>query len=323
MELAYDIIKKKKKISCDEAVDKFKSLDLINYSKKYDHKKFYSLIASNKCINISKDMFFSIIDLSENKKNIPFILLKSYYISCYPDDIFSDDKSDIENRLYMASNKLVTNLEYLMRHDKCDISNKKRYYNNLNNIIDNYLSIYNIWASKDRIERLELIFENINDTYTIIKCTEVNKTHIDNINYNISKMFLINPYFSTNILLSHYRVIMVSKPVYTLFWDSVKVKAIDFNRIFLIIIANLRIALISMLKIPKERKDLYYLIDVDEITDSMRNDNFTDKDISDIINIFYRKIKIISPKFKIKKYKNQNKKDIINIFANMFNEICV
>lgn len=318
MELAYDLIKIKKPIKCKNIL-LLKNLKLSKYVKEYDHKKFYSLINSKKYINSCKSFLEELFDTKGCDKELPLIVLKSYYITNYKKYVFGDELSCTESRLLLAAGILTNILNKITKLHNKKIS--KRRHNKLIDAIDYYLAIYNIWASKSRLVRLEEIFNDIKEKYTILKYShdsESQNESINCINYKIVNMFLINPYFTVNILLENYYLVLASCSTYNIFWENVNVNIIDHERIFIIIVSLLRLRLINMLKIGKARKELYYMIDVEDIIKNIRYNKFTDSNKKKIIDIFYDKVRIISPKFT-----TDFDKDGVDVLKDLYDEIYV
>jgi len=320
MQLAYNLITNNNNPINTDYIRKFKSLDLIGYTKKYNSNDYYSLINNKKNIKIAKNLFFNIINSKDNlnKDEISHNILKAYYITYYSDDIFVGGISNIENELLYSAKYTVSSIEDIV-HTKKKFQCKKTK-DSLSNILDYYLSVYNIWISQDRISYIEGIFENIKEKYQISQYLRISEKYIDDINHQITNMYLINPYFSASILLDNYEILRISSQLYSNLWDVLKASSIDFNRIFLIIISALRIKLINLINIAEDRKDLYYKIDTDELVNKMRTEDFSTRDIEYVISIFVKKINIISPKFKINIDVTDNNL-IIDLFCKMFNEI--
>ena len=93
----------------------------------------------------------------------------------------------------------------------------------------------------------------------------------------------------------------------------------------MIIIAELRIKIIPQLNSCKDRRDIYYKIDAENMVKDIRNNNFTPQKLTSILDLISEKISIIDPKYQPIKLINSDKwtkhycDEVIIAFKSMYN----
>jgi len=338
MELACDIIRRKTtRIKPRHIIKKIKKLNIVQYLNNSHQNFLYK--AKKYCLStfnyLARELF------SNHDDDLGYALLLAYYISSYSDDIFSI-KTEYENKLIMASNKVILYLQGT-------ISNiDHEFYDT----VDYYYSLYKIWNSPD-LKKINILYDTLIDSCVEYKLVSIapaiynNHSRTKKLNYTnslkrhqthsakvksfsdkmvdiINTMFIINNKMTIKLLLQNYRQYANIKAVTDTLWKHID-DISDIRHIILIIIAELRIKIIHQSYTPIDKKDIYYKINIEDMIRNIRNDTLTPKKINGIINLFTSKIQKIYPNSFIatpsssKIWSDEYQNSITNIFMEMFN----
>ncbi len=338
MELACDIIRRKTtRIKPRYIIGKIKKLNIVKYLNKSHQDFLYK--AKKYCLptfnHLARELF------SNHDDDLGYALLLAYYISSYSDDIFNV-KTEYENKLIMASNKVILYLQGT-------ISNiDHEFYDT----VDYYYSLYKIWNSPD-LKKINILYDTLidlcvkyklvsitlaiyNDHKPIKKLNYINslkrhqtqntkiKSFSDKMIDIVNTMFIINNKMATKLLLQNYRQYVNIKAITNTLWKHID-NISDVRHIILIIIAELRIKIIHQSYTSIDKKDMYYKVNIEDMIRNIRNDTLTPKKINSIINLFTAKIQKIYPNSFIaappssKIWSDEYQNSITNIFMAMFN----
>ncbi len=330
MEIACDILKKSYPTSKYIDIKRdFINLKLNVLTKKDTMDSFLKLVNDKNCITITTKLlseYFYNIDT-----NMGISILMAYCISSFSDTLFSSYKTRFEQKLILAANKVVIYMNKLVNNN----SVTEDFTHEFLNIIDHYYSLYKIWKSKDSINEMSNLFENIQTTITILKyqirkpvLITPNKPSISTINCDslidsLEKLFYLNAKYALRIMLHNYDIFDELLPFEIIFWEKVKILYPKYkDAMFIILVAELKIRLIQRLSDPSDRKDIYYKLDTENIIDKIRSGSLTNSKIIKIINMLQNKTSKINNNFICKELINSrdiDTVDIVNIFSVMFN----
>lgn len=322
MEIACDILKKSITSTInkhDDLKKKFRSLNLSDISRKSNMDSFLKLINSKKYMDITNEFIEKYFDNANNDTGLS--ILMAYYISSYSDVLFPSYKTRFEQKLILSANKVVLLIEKLLHIQDDDFPDK--FYNEFLGTIDHYYSLYKLWKSRDSINEMSDLFENIQEVASIIKIQLRKQIPTDKYDYLITQMntlFELNPKYALRIMLHNYNIFNGLQLFETKFWDKVvSVYQSNKDAMFVILVAELRIRLIPLLSNPLDRKDIYYGLDTEDIINKIRNYDLDNKKIIEIINILQDKIKKINNNFINQQITHKiSEKDMILLFKNMF-----
>lgn len=280
MELACDIIRENKKYyECKcTAISSFKKLNLCTLSKKYESKKFINKINEELYLKTANNL---ISFLFENKnEDIGFSLLMVYYITAYKNSIFIPIKTNFDIKLIEAAYSVMQCIDQLFDTN-----------NNLTSEFNNYYSMYKTWTSKEPLNKINAIFDQIHDqiiAHTVKKMSYPNKV----IPCLMNKMILIDDSFAIQLLLNNYNILNKVTSM-DILWEKVKQQFPQKrNIIVLMLIAELRIKLLSILKTSSDKKDIYYNIDIENIINDMATHHFTPSKLNYLIKLLSSKLNI-------------------------------
>lgn len=317
MEIASDILKKNYNQYKYDVDVEFKKLNLLEMAKSYSFKKFSEIINSD--FYIEKTNLFLNQFIKGNTNDVAKSLLMAYLISAHGNHIFSSYKTTHEKLLILNANQLIVKLEEYLFNNFVD-------KDGLSEILDHYYSIYKVWENKDSIEKIEKIFENLQEEIELKNIKERRMMNIYNQNDTIinyfQQSFELNTKYSIKLILNKYpEIIKNNSQLESFFWKNIK-KSFKHSSevIFLIILSELRVHLIHKLTSPQEKKDLYYNLDIEEIIKKIREDKFTKQDRIKIMNLLQEKISIINNNYQKKKVHITNENDnTIKLFRHMYN----
>ncbi|ARF09506.1 hypothetical protein Indivirus_1_129 [Indivirus ILV1] len=288
VELACDIPKQSKKIIIENKIkDKFTKLNLQSISS-----------LNNFLNNIKKDKYIKTTNLllsqyfQDVQRDMSEAILMAYCISLFSNELFNTYKSRFEQKLILAANKTVLEINKLLINSD---SPSELYH-----VIDHYISLYKVWKSQDSIDKLSKVFEEIQNN---IKVMNIQKNKGIKINISKSKelfdkLFIQNPKYAIRILLHNYKIFNNFNDLEEYFWDCVQTVFLKyFDTIFITLISELKILVIPLLMNPYDRKNIYYTIDTEELIQKISNSCLTHNDISYIINEFNNNIKKINSNF--------------------------
>jgi len=298
MELACDIIIKKNYESNTEKYQK-KFIDLKLNKKILSLKPAEYLNEINKkknlkCVNDFVDKLFK-----KHDDKLGYSLMLSYYISYNAEELFKPFKTNSDLNFLNAANKIIYYLEKIK--DDMNII----YQDDFIDAVDEYFAYYKKWTSKDTLYHIDSLFENLTKLITIYKIKikkqmEI-KNEINEIMEIMDKIYKIDKKFAIKTFLNKYQYFVINEILTNKIWHMIEKMSFnenDRNHIILLIIAELRVKLIPMLVIPKDRKDIYYQIDTEEIIKNIRCNNFHLTNLKKIMDIFEDKISILYPKYK-------------------------
>jgi hypothetical protein len=267
MELACNIIRvKATEIKPEYILNNIKKLNIPQYldqPKHFNVAKKYCLPVFNK---LAQELF-------SNHNDLGYALLLSYYISTFNNHIFPI-KTSYENKLVSTANKVILYLEGSRRID-----------HDFHDTVDYYYSLYKIWNSSD-LQAITALYDSFISLCTEYKYNTKYEYRIVNI---IDKMFYINDKMAAKLLLQNYNMYMDITVATNKLWSCLN-NVNDINHVFLILTAELRIKLIYLTHSSKDRKDIYYKIDTEDIIKDIRTNNFGQNKIKNIINLFRSKI---------------------------------
>jgi len=336
MEIACDILKKSCPTSKYIDIKKdFINLKLNVITKKDTMDTFLKLVNNKNYITIATRLlgeYFHNIDT-----NMGTSILMAYCISSFSDTLFSSYKTRFEQKLILSANKVVIYINKLVNNN----SVTEDFTHEFLNIIDHYYSLYKIWKSKDSINEMSDLFENIQTTTNVLKyqikknksITSIasitsnisNKSNILPINYDsltdsLEKLFYLNAKYALRIILHNYDIFNELSSFEIKFWEKVKMLYPKYkDAMFIILVVELKIRLIQRLSDPSDRKDIYYKLDTENIIDKIRSGTLTNSKIIKIINMLQNKMSKINDNFICKELTNSQDIDIIDIFSVMFN----
>lgn len=289
MEIACEVLKKSSSINTLKNISKvqkkFKQLNLCSASKKLGSTSFMKMISDKKTIIVAKEF------LSQYFENVNddmgFGLLMGYYIVSYHNNIFGDYISKMENKLIISASKLINIINIQV--------NEQQQHRELTNLFDVYYSLYKVWQSKDSITSMTESFETIKEITHVMNCkSKKDYTHI--LIDRIDIMFNIHPTYTTRIILHNYNIFNNMLAFKTHFWNKFK-EIKDKDTAFVIAVVELKIQLIPKLTDPKDRKNIYYNIDTENIINQISTSTFTHSKKHEIINILESTIKKVNNKF--------------------------
>lgn len=322
MELACDILHKNEVIHPNKINSIKKEIgtlqkNLINIKTLDD---FLVSIKNSSYIKLLDDFVEELFKVKSNKEMIDAILM-AYCISLFSDKMFDSYKTRFEQKLILAANKVILILEKFI-NDQYDLS--QEFYITL----DHYFSLYKIWKSSDSLQKLNNLFDQIEEQSRIIDL-QIKKNIEPNITKNkilLDELFSIDPKYATRILLHNYNVISVTNELEKHLWSKIKENYYHYyDEMFLIIVAELRIKLIPLVKNPIDRKKIYYNIDIEEIIKSMSETNFSNTRIAEIINTFGNKILKINQNTNFKSISKddlkRNKMLLLDIFELFYKSV--
>jgi len=348
MELIYDIplktlnIDNIKRTHVERAhikltIDNFNKLNLMESINTLSYDDFINKIKIHSVLLTVYEFlqnYFNNIDM-----NMSHDILMAYCISSYANKMFSTYKSRFEQKLIIAGNTVVVDIERLIKQESrrkksIDHTFMKEFYE----AIDHYCSLFKIWHSKDILNKQNEIFDELCD---IIKIYKIQIKKGISINYNvydqslicIDKMFQYNHNFAIQTLLHNYNIFNMdnvsdvnTNNIKEIIWTKTSDELLtNFNGIFIILVVELRIKLIPLLQTPTDRKDLYYNIDIENIVENVRNCNFDHTKINNILSLLQLKVKIINDDYKIGKIITTNNKQMcrstVKLFKNMYNMV--
>lgn len=336
MEIACDILKKSYPTNKHIDIKKdFINLKLNCITKKDTANSFLKLINNKDYIITTTKLlgeYFHDVDT-----NMGTSVLMAYCIFSFSDTLFSSYKTRFEQKLVLSANKVVIYMNKLVNNTHVS----EEFANDFLHVIDHYYSLYKIWKSKDSINEMSNLFEDIQTTTNIIKyqnkINKINKTkkykesNIININYDplinsLEKIFYLNSKYALRIMLHNYDIFDELPLFETTFWNKVKVIYPKHkDAMFVILVVELKIRLIQRLSDPLDRKEIYYKLDTENIIDKISAGSLSNSKIIKIINMLQNKTSKINSNFTYKELiDNKNKEiDIINIFSSMYNSSIV
>jgi len=318
MEIACDILKKSSITERYSDIKKnFKSLNLNDISRTSSLETFIKIINTEKYINNVTSLIEEYFDNID--KDMGISILMAYCISSYSNKLFDSYKTKFEQKLILSANRVVLCIEKLLSNNKIPDEQNEDFLNS----IDHYYSLYKVWKSKDSINEMSRLFENIQDITNILKIQIIKKMPIGNYNClfePMDKLFDLNVKYAIRILLHNYNIFDRLSLFETKFWESVTSNYQKYkDAIFVILVVELRIQLIPQLINPQDRKELYYNLDTEDIINKIRNSDLDNHKIIKIINLLQNKTNKINESYKIKKltYKITDN-ELIETFQSMF-----
>ena len=326
MEVACELIKKNQTIdlknnSLFENINKFEFTE----DDKKSRETFLRKLTSKKYTNIIKNITNELFDNYNNDLNNSFSF--AYYFAYFGNDIFDKKKSDLERKLLNKAKKVILEFENIRKKGKLS----KIFFD----IYDNYYSLYKTWTSIDKIEKLEGMLLELVELHNCYNCKSLDKNK-DKILINMeqigSNMFDIDGNFTTKIFLNNYELFYYNNKLKNKFWLNIlDLFKNEYKRdsLILIMVAELRIKMIPKLKNSKDRKNIYYNIDVEELSNKLRHNKLYPQKLIEIIKIFSNKLININKNFEpisfnhnsSSKWSNKFSIDIIKSFRNMFDSL--
>ena len=277
MELACDIVRKKTNVyNITNTLKKIKSIGL----------KDPNLIQDKNIADRVNLILKSIIDCNDD---IGDALITAYYISTHTINELHDNNIK-DQRLINAANSLVSCIE----------NSEKKYLEDVFfDCMDNYYSLYKMSKSSSEISEIELLFNELEEKIKIHLLLSKKKQIIKKSKFTIiKKMFNINPMISTKKLLSSYKLISRIPYLCNIIWkeilDNMNNNIYNREHLFIIMVAELRIMMVPKLNNTSDRKKLYYMIDIENIIQSIRNRSLSISNVLSIISIFDNKYTIPS-----------------------------
>ena len=321
MEIACDILKKSSTTErYTEIKKKFKSLNLSEISRTNSLEMFIKIINTPKYISavtLLIEEYFNEID-----EDMGLSILMAYCISSYSNKLFDLYKTKFEQKLILSANKVVLCIEKILLNNKPSSELTEEFLN----IIDHYYSLYKIWQSKDSINEMSKLFENMQDITNILKIQILKKmlvVNYDSLFDSMNKLFDLNVKYAIRILLHNYDIFDGLQLFETAFWENVVSNYQKYkDAIFVILVVELRIQLIPQLTNPQDRKELYYNLDTEDIINKIRNYDLDNHKIIKIINLLQNKTNKINIEYEIKKITHKTTdNELIDVFKMMFHSI--
>ena len=292
MELAYNVIKLNKEYNIDnfkQDIMNLKFNKLLINNKLYFIKKFNNKKYRNNINNILSNY------LDVNKIDITEIILMSFYIHLYPEDIFIDDKDYYITKLKSDSNNLVQIIIDMTTIDNLITKNLEEFIN----ILDTFYSTYRIWDSKQNIKVIEDYIIELKNNFKILHYDNSNVIIINNINNIINNMFEYEFNVSLSKLLPLYKNILVNDSIKNNFWNKILNNYDLKHSKVLIFITNLKYLFLNSNLDINIKKNIYYKIDIEKITNKIETNTFNQLDIiyilkffSKLLNLPYNNIKL-------------------------------
>lgn len=273
MELACDIVKKINNDTdiCD-VVNELKNINIGCLFDKYNEQHII-----NKINSILKPIF-------ENSEEISKSITFAYHISLK--SIKTNKQQNLDNKIINAAHKLVTYIEHSIDDDFLDK-------------IDYYFALYKTLMSINLFGSIDSYFDKLEE---LIKIQYFNK-HFDHdvVIKIINKMFQINAKITVKKILSNYKMVMIIPEIKNHFWTNIirdeSNNYQNYSHFFLIMVAELRIILLSKLSTINDKKDIYYKIDIEDIITYIRTNNLTVDIANKIIVLFAQKIHKLNNEF--------------------------
>jgi hypothetical protein len=277
MELACDVIKRKGILSnsrfsedINNMQKQLRKIDICSLFKKMSHGRV------ERYVNMVIDPYF------ENSPSITKSIIFSYYISMNNnEDIEKIYGTLIEDKLLFSSKSLVAFIEYGDNNVR-ELLNK----------IDYHYSVYSAWKKKDKFVNIDNYFCQLEEKIKIHRIINSRNMRpvmdIDESSVTIIRnMMVCEPKIAIKKLLSEYNAISSTPELSNYFWNQIKRTVHEDNEkiehIFLIMVAELRIMLIRKLKNSKDRKNIYYNVDIENIVDMMRDKQLTITEMKRIV----------------------------------------
>jgi len=292
MELAYNVIKLNKEYNIDnfkQDIMNLKFNKLLINNKLYFIKKFNNKKYRNNINNILSNY------LDVNKIDITEIILMSFYIHLYPEDIFIDDKDYYITKLKSDSNNLVQIIIDMTTIDNLITKNLEEFIN----ILDTFYSTYRIWDSKQNIKVIEDYIIELKNNFKILHYDNSNVIIINNINNIINNMFEYEFNVSLSKLLPLYKNILINDSIKNNFWNKILNNYDLKHSKVLIFITNLKYLFLNSNLDINIKKNIYYKIDIEKITNKIETNTFNQLDIiyilkffSKLLNLPYNNIKL-------------------------------
>lgn len=327
MEIACDVLKKplNTKILENNKDIKKKFLNISEIARTNSFETFIKVINTKKYIDSAISLIKKYFDNVDG--DMGFSILMAYCISSYSDKLFGPHKTKFEQKLVLSANKLILLIEKLLMNDK--VQNEYSELNSLNeeflSTIDHYYSLYKVWKSKDSIDEMTNLFDNMQEMSSILKIQIKRKmsTNYDNLLETMNTLFELNTKYAIKIMLHNYDIFVGLQLFETKFWDNVVINYQKYkDAIFIILVAELKMQLIPLLINPLDRKELYYKLDTEDIICKIRNYELDINKIIEIINLLQNKTNKINDGYKIMKITYKLSDDeLIQLFKMMFHSI--
>ena len=293
MEVACELIKKNhskniKNNSLFENINKF----YFNENDKNSIEIFLKKISSKQYNNIIKNITEELFDNTNNDLNDA--LSCAYYFSYFGNVVF-EKKSDFEYKLLNIANKVIMEFE--------NIKIKGKPSNIFYETFDNYYSLYKTWSSIDKIEKLEGMLMELIELYNCYDC-KILKTKnkiLVNMEQISSNMFDIDGNYTSKIILNNYKLLSINDKLKDKIWLNIsELFKHEYKRdsLILVMVAELRIKIIPKLKSSTDRKEVYYNIDVEDLSNKLRHNKLNPQKLIKIIQIFSDKLINIDINFK-------------------------
>lgn len=340
MEVACEIIRKKNSSIPHNATTKVvkKLLELIKPEQNgynghngmdiASPNKFLEKITSLNVMKIADSLAEALFD--NNKRDIGYSIVFAYYISTFHHSIFGQKRSRTETKLTMYANQVVSHIEEFNRLGQL----RDEFYESF----DHYYSLYKTWISQESLQDIDEYFDEMVEQLKGYKMKlRIKKVHDKKLEADIistlEKMLNKDSSFAIKTLLTNYDLIRGYGFITKHIWEKVSKEVYRKNdSILLIMVAELRISIIPQLKESKDRKDIYYKIDTEEMVKKIRNNDFTQKDLASILDLISTKVKKFNPSFNKPNLKNLYKgsKDkwtrqycnsIVSIFKSLFDAV--
>lgn len=119
--------------SCKQSLKFFNDLKLLSFAENNTFEQFQHLIVQKNVINITQKLTDSLEKFKKGLNITPKILISSYIIYFYPNEIFSEEKHPIDNNIIEHANNVIKSLE---NNNILELwTNLKDYKYNFNNFM--------------------------------------------------------------------------------------------------------------------------------------------------------------------------------------------
>jgi len=182
MELACHILKKSKYKRTHEynnLYENFHKLNLITLCGKLPPDMFLATINNPHYINETKRMLSQYtVDISND---LAISILMAYYFSAYSEKIFDEYKTRFETKLIHYANQIIVQLSELSTESTNVSNSTKSSLDTFIDTVDNYYTLYQIWASKKSISEFNDLYELIEDDLNLCNILHKKKKINDSI----------------------------------------------------------------------------------------------------------------------------------------------
>jgi len=243
--------------------------------------EYYTYICRSDIIASIHALVETLYDV-QNKLMLSKALLYAYYINQYTTELFYWHYTQLDRDIIEYAGLIVKNMEKLL---------KTGSYIGLNKIINIYYSYYRLWIMDELLTKLEDLFIDYKESLYNYQQTK-NITYLEEMITSFTKSLNLDPYITLKIYICNYNYVYNCKPIEIYFWNKIKEVSKDIY-VVLTLLIEIRAKLINITSDIKLKKQLYYDIDIDNITNKLNDNSFK---IQDIISSMYILIECMDTK---------------------------